>query len=123
VPTLVDGDVVLCGSTLALVYLARRYDPTGQWPHHAPAVLARVRRPHRSTPPGIPNRAQAQAPVSPLAISFCHCIVAGLLLVTPNFELSPATLGNISDREPLQPAAMPPLAHADRSAGPRPAGA
>jgi glutathione S-transferase len=43
VPTLVDGDTVLWGSTAILVYLAARYDPSGGWlPHHDPVALARV---------------------------------------------------------------------------------
>jgi glutathione S-transferase len=43
VPTLVDGDTVLWGSTAILVYLATRYDPSGQWlPRGDPAAFAQV---------------------------------------------------------------------------------
>jgi glutathione S-transferase len=43
VPTLVDGDTVLWGSTAILVYLAAQYDPSGHWlPRHDPAALGRV---------------------------------------------------------------------------------
>ncbi len=43
VPTLVDGDMVLWGSTAILVYLAARYDPSECWlPRHDPAALGRV---------------------------------------------------------------------------------
>jgi glutathione S-transferase len=43
VPTLVDGDTVLWGSTAILVYLAARYDPTGRWlPRRDPAALGRL---------------------------------------------------------------------------------
>jgi len=39
VPTLVDGDTVLWGSTGILVYLASRYDPSATWlPHDPPAL-------------------------------------------------------------------------------------
>jgi glutathione S-transferase len=40
IPTLVDGDTVLWGSTGILVYLASRYDPSGTWlPCRDPATL------------------------------------------------------------------------------------
>jgi glutathione S-transferase len=42
VPTLVDGDTALWGSTAILVYLAARYDPSGRWlPRHDPVALGR----------------------------------------------------------------------------------
>jgi glutathione S-transferase len=43
VPTLIDGETVLWGSTAALVYLASRYDSSGRWlPRDDPERLARV---------------------------------------------------------------------------------
>ena len=43
VPTLVDGDTVLWGSTAILVYLATQYDHSGRWlPRQEPAALGRV---------------------------------------------------------------------------------
>jgi glutathione S-transferase len=43
VPTLVDGDTVLWGSTSILVHLAAHYDPSGTWlPRRDPPALARV---------------------------------------------------------------------------------
>lgn len=43
VPTLVDGEVVLWGSTAILVYLAGRYDPSGTWfPLQDSIALARI---------------------------------------------------------------------------------
>ena len=43
VPTLVDGDVVLWGSTAILTYLAGRYDQPETWlPRRDPVVLGRV---------------------------------------------------------------------------------
>jgi glutathione S-transferase len=43
VPTLVDGDTILWGSTAILVYLASRYDPSGTWlPCGDPAALGRT---------------------------------------------------------------------------------
>ncbi len=43
IPTLVDGDTILWGSTSILVYLARRYDTSGTWlPCHDAAGLGRV---------------------------------------------------------------------------------
>jgi glutathione S-transferase len=43
VPTLVDGDTVLWGSTAILVYLAARYDSSGTWlPRRDPVKLGQV---------------------------------------------------------------------------------
>jgi glutathione S-transferase len=43
IPTLVDGDTVLWGSTGILVYLANRHDPSGTWlPRGDPANLGRI---------------------------------------------------------------------------------
>lgn len=42
VPTLVDGDEVITDSTAALVYLAKKFDQTGQWLPDDPAGAARV---------------------------------------------------------------------------------
>lgn len=42
IPTLVDGDTVLWGSTAILCYLATRYDETSSWLPRDPAPLGRV---------------------------------------------------------------------------------
>lgn len=42
IPTLVDGELVLWGSTSILCYLASRYDETGRWLPRDPAKFARV---------------------------------------------------------------------------------
>lgn len=42
VPTLVDGDTVLWGSTSILVYLASRYDPSAIWLPRDPKALGRT---------------------------------------------------------------------------------
>lgn len=42
IPTLVDGDTVLWGSTAILCYLATRYDETSSWLPRDPARLGRV---------------------------------------------------------------------------------
>jgi glutathione S-transferase len=43
IPTLVDGDTILWGSTSILVYLARRYDTSEAWlPCHDAAGLGRI---------------------------------------------------------------------------------
>jgi glutathione S-transferase len=42
VPTLVDGDTVLWGSTGILVYLASRYDPAATWLPRDPPALGRT---------------------------------------------------------------------------------
>lgn len=42
IPTLVDGDLTLWGSTAILCYLASRYDPSGRWLPHDPAAFAQV---------------------------------------------------------------------------------
>ena len=44
IPVLEDGEVVLADSNAILVYLARRYDPTGPWLPDAPIAAARVQR-------------------------------------------------------------------------------
>jgi glutathione S-transferase len=44
IPVLEDGDVVLADSNAILVYLARRYDPTGPWLPDDPVEAARVQR-------------------------------------------------------------------------------
>ncbi|MBP2232766.1 glutathione S-transferase [Azospirillum agricola] len=43
-PVLVDGDVVVPDSNAILVYLAARYDETGQWNPGDPPTAARVQR-------------------------------------------------------------------------------
>jgi glutathione S-transferase len=42
IPTLLDGDLVLWGSTAILCYLAARHDPARRWLPEAPAQLAEV---------------------------------------------------------------------------------
>ncbi|HVJ16079.1 MAG TPA: glutathione S-transferase [Polyangiaceae bacterium] len=42
VPVLEDGDLTLCESTAILVYLAKKYDPSGRWLPEDPATNARV---------------------------------------------------------------------------------
>lgn len=43
IPTLIDGQTTLWGSTSILVYLARRYDTSGTWlPCDDPATLGRI---------------------------------------------------------------------------------
>jgi glutathione S-transferase len=44
IPVLQDGDFVLADSNAILVYLARRYDPTGPWLPTDPLGQARVQR-------------------------------------------------------------------------------
>ena len=44
IPVLEDADLVLADSNAILVYLARRYDPTGPWLPEAPAAAAEVQR-------------------------------------------------------------------------------
>lgn len=44
IPVLEDGDLVLTDSHAILVYLARRYDPTGRWLPEDPVGMARVQR-------------------------------------------------------------------------------
>lgn len=44
IPVLKDGDVVLADSNAILVYLARRYDTSGQWLPTDPVGAARVQR-------------------------------------------------------------------------------
>ena len=44
IPVLEDGDLVLADSNAILVYLARRYDPTGPWLPEAPAAATEVQR-------------------------------------------------------------------------------
>lgn len=42
IPTLLDGDITLWGSTAILCYLARRYDETSSWLPRDPAPMAQV---------------------------------------------------------------------------------
>lgn len=44
VPVLEDGDVTIADSTAILVYLAKRYDPTGRWLPADPPRAAEVQR-------------------------------------------------------------------------------
>lgn len=44
VPTIEDGDVTLGDSNAILVYLAKKYDPTGRWLPEDPLAAARVQR-------------------------------------------------------------------------------
>src|SRR5690349_16648590 len=44
IPVLEDGDVVLADSNAILVYLAKRYDPSGPWLPDEPLAAARVQR-------------------------------------------------------------------------------
>ena len=44
IPVLVDGDLILPDSVAILVYLADRYDGSGQWNPKAPEKAARVQR-------------------------------------------------------------------------------
>jgi len=44
IPVLEDGDVVLADSNAILVYLAKRYDPTGRWLPETPVEAAKVQR-------------------------------------------------------------------------------
>ncbi|KGM41985.1 glutathione S-transferase [Aquabacterium sp. NJ1] len=44
VPVIQDGDVTLADSNAILVYLARRYDPSGQWLPRDPVEEAQVQR-------------------------------------------------------------------------------
>ncbi len=44
IPVLEDGDVVLADSNAILVYLAKRYDPSGAWLPETPVEAARVQR-------------------------------------------------------------------------------
>ncbi len=44
IPVLEDGDLVLADSNAILVYLARRYDPSGPWLPDEPVQAARVQR-------------------------------------------------------------------------------
>lgn len=44
IPALVDGEVVLADSAAILVYLAKRYDPSGRWLPEDPLGAARVQR-------------------------------------------------------------------------------
>ncbi len=44
VPVLRDGDVVLCDSTAILVYLALKYDSSGQWLPREPLAAAKVQQ-------------------------------------------------------------------------------
>ncbi|MBW8814953.1 MAG: glutathione S-transferase [Caulobacterales bacterium] len=44
IPVLEDGGVVLTDSNAILVYLAKRYDPTGPWLPDDPAAAAQVQR-------------------------------------------------------------------------------
>lgn len=44
IPVLEDGDVVLADSNAILIYLARRYDPAGQWLPEDPVAAAHVQR-------------------------------------------------------------------------------
>ncbi|MCM5682643.1 glutathione S-transferase [Schlegelella sp. S2-27] len=44
VPVIEDGDVTLPDSSAILVYLARRYDPTGRWLPSEPVGAARVQQ-------------------------------------------------------------------------------
>ncbi len=44
VPVLEDGDTVIWDSTAIIVYLAKRYDPTGQWDPQAPLAAAETHR-------------------------------------------------------------------------------
>lgn len=44
IPVLVEEDLVLADSHAILVYLARRYDPTGSWLPDDPVAAARVQR-------------------------------------------------------------------------------
>jgi glutathione S-transferase len=44
VPTIEDGDVALGDSNSILVYLAKRYDPSGRWLPEDPVGAARVQR-------------------------------------------------------------------------------
>ena len=44
VPVLEDGDVTIADSTAILVYLAKRYDPTGRWLPSAAVRAAEVQR-------------------------------------------------------------------------------
>src|SRR5688500_4051107 len=44
IPVLEDGDVVLADSNAILVYLAKRYDPSGPWLPEEPVAAAEVQR-------------------------------------------------------------------------------
>jgi len=44
IPVLEDGDLVLADSNAILVYLAKRYDPSGAWLPETPVEAARVQR-------------------------------------------------------------------------------
>jgi glutathione S-transferase len=44
VPVIEDGDIAIADSDAILVYLATRYDPTGQWWPRDPAAGARVQQ-------------------------------------------------------------------------------
>lgn len=44
IPVLTDGDLVLADSNAILVYLARKYDSSGQWLPHDPVGAAQVTR-------------------------------------------------------------------------------
>lgn len=44
IPVLVDGDLVLPDSNAILVYLARRYDPSGAWYPDDAVIAARIQR-------------------------------------------------------------------------------
>lgn len=44
IPVLEDGDLVLADSNAILVYVARRYDPTGPWLPSDPVLAAQVQR-------------------------------------------------------------------------------
>lgn len=44
IPVIEDGDVTVADSNAILVYLARRYDPSGRWLPQAPVAAAAVQR-------------------------------------------------------------------------------
>lgn len=44
IPAIVDGDIVIADSAAILVYLAKRYDPSGRWLPEDPLGAARVQR-------------------------------------------------------------------------------
>jgi glutathione S-transferase len=44
IPVIQDGELTLADSNAILVYLAQRYDPSGQWLPQAPHLMAEVQR-------------------------------------------------------------------------------